>query len=292
MVTARTPRSTGNIVTVRRMLLGAQLRRLREAAGATRGAAAHHLRSSEAKISRLEQGRVPLRQRDVEALLNFYGVTGDAEQASFLSMVHDADQQGWWQSNSDYLPDWFQPYPGLEESASLIRSYEVHYIPTFLQTEDYARAQITQNGRGKSRGVIEDRVAMRMNRQRVLARPDGPRLWVVLDEIALRRPVGSAKIMRSQIRYLIDLMNTPTLTLQIMPYDLGGHAAEGGQFSILRFPEAVLPDVVYLEFFGGGTYLDQRGDVDHYMQAWDRLCIDSTAPSHAVDVLTKIMTLF
>lgn len=284
--------SVRNVVTVRRMLLGAQLRRLREAAGATRAAAAHHIRSSEAKIGRLEQGRDRLRQRDAEDLLKFYGVTREAERASFLAMVRDADQQGWWQSNSDYLPDWFQPYPGLEESAYLIRSYEVHHIPTFLQTEDYARVQITQNGGGVSRRVIEERVAMRMNRQRVLARPDGPRLWVVLDEIALRRPVGSAKIMKSQLGHLADLMSTPTLTLQVMPYGIGGHMAEGGPFSILRFPEAVLPDVVYLEFFGGGTYLDQRGDVDRYTQAWDQLCIDSTTPSHTVDVLRKLMTLF
>jgi hypothetical protein len=127
-----------------------------------------------------------------------------------------------------------------------------------------------------------------MSRQKALTREDAPRLWVVIDEAALRRPIGGAKIMKAQVEHLIELMATPSLTLQVMPFDFGGHAAEGGAFSILRFPEPDVPDVVYVEVLGGANYLDKREDVDRYMEAMDRLCVDSTTPARTADVLRKI----
>ncbi|MDT3439592.1 MULTISPECIES: helix-turn-helix transcriptional regulator [unclassified Pseudofrankia] len=280
------PAGTGP--TVRRILLGSQLRRLREAKGVTREEAGYHIRGSESKISRLELGRVSFKERDVEDLLTLYGVTDETERAPFLAMVREANQQGWWQSFSEVLPNWFQPYIGLEESASLIRTYELQFIPGLLQTEDYARAVITQGNRGVPRDVIDSRVNVRMNRQKVLTRDNAPRLWVVIDEAALRRPIGGTKTMKAQIEHLLDLMSQPSLTLQVMPFDFGGHAAEGGAFSILRFPEADIPDVVYIEVLGGANYLDKREDVDRYMEAMDRLCVDSTTPARTADVLRKI----
>ncbi|MBL7497734.1 helix-turn-helix domain-containing protein [Frankia sp. CNm7] len=278
----------GNGPTVRRILLGSQLRRLREAKGVTREQAGYHIRGSESKISRLELGRVSFKERDVEDLLTLYGVTDEVERAPFLALVREANQQGWWQSYSDVLPNWFQPYIGLEESATLIRSYELQFIPGLLQTEDYARAVITQGNRGVAKDVIEARVAVRMNRQKVLTRENAPRLWVVIDEAALRRPIGGAKTMKAQLEHLVELMSTPSLTLQVMPFDFGGHSAEGGAFSILRFPESDIPDVVYIEVLGGAHYLDRREDVDRYMEAMDRLCVDSTTPARTADVLRKI----
>lgn len=274
--------------TVRRILLGSQLRRLREAKGVSREEAGYSIRGSESKISRLELGRVSFKERDVEDLLTLYGVTEEAERAPFMALVREANQQGWWQSFSEVLPNWFQPYIGLEESATLIRTYELQFIPGLLQTEDYARAIITQGNRGVSRDTIEARVNVRMNRQKVLDREDAPRLWVVVDEAALRRPIGGVKTMKAQIEHLIDLMSTPSLTLQVMPFDFGGHAAEGGAFSILRFPEPDIPDVVYIEVLGGANYLDKREDVDRYMEAMDRLAVDSTTPARTADVLKRI----
>jgi transcriptional regulator with XRE-family HTH domain len=283
-----TPSPGGGGPTVRRIMLGSQLRRLREAKGVTREEAGYYIRGSESKISRLELGRVSFKERDVEDLLTLYGVTDEAERAPFLAMVREANQQGWWQSFSEVLPNWFQPYIGLEESASLIRSYELQFIPGLLQTEDYARAVISQGSRGIARDVIDARVNVRMSRQKVLTRENAPRLWVVIDEAALRRPIGGSKIMKAQIEHLIELMGTPSLTLQVMPFDFGGHAAEGGAFSILRFPDSDVPDVVYIEVLGGANYLDKREDVDRYMEAMDRLCVDSTTPARTADVLRKI----
>ncbi len=136
--------------------------------------------------------------------------------------------------------------------------------------------------------IIEARVNVRMNRQKVLSRENAPRLWVVIDEAALRRPIGGVKTMKAQIEHLIDLMTMPSLTLQVMPFDFGGHAAEGGAFSILRFPEPDIPDVVYIEVLGGANYLDKREEVDRYMEAMDRLAVDSTTPARTADVLKKI----
>jgi transcriptional regulator with XRE-family HTH domain len=274
--------------TVRRILLGSLLRRLREEKDISREAAGYHIRASESKISRLELGRVSFKERDVEDLLTFYGVTDEAQRAAVMELVREANKPGWWQPYSDVLPQWFHSYIGLEESASLIRTYELQFVPGLLQTEDYARAVISQGNRGMSREDIERRVNVRMNRQRLLRRPNPPRLWVVIDEAALRRPIGGPKIMRAQIEHLLELMNQPWLTLQLMPFDFGGHAADGGAFSILRFPERDMSDVVYLEQLTGAAYLDKREEVDRYMEAMDRLCVDSLTPARTAEVLRKI----
>ncbi len=136
---------------------------------------------------------------------------------------------------------------------------------------------------------IERRISVRMNRQKLLARPSHPRLWVVIDEAALRRPLGGPAVMRAQLEHLIKLASQPNLSLQIMPFRFGGHAAEGGAFSILRFPEADLPDIVYIEQLAGAVYLDKREDVDRYMEAMDRLCVDSVPPAASIEALNKII---
>ena len=275
--------------TVRRILLGSQLRRLREQKGISREDAGYHIRASESKISRMELGRVSFKERDVADLLTLYGVTDEAERAPLLAMVRDANQPGWWHSFSDVLPNWFQPFIGLEEAASLIRTYELQFIPGLLQTEDYARAVISQGNLGASSDLIERRVSVRMSRQKVLSRPNPPRLWVVIDEAALRRPIGGTKVMRAQLEHLINVSQQPHLTLQIMPFAFGAHAAEGGAFSILRFPESDLPDVVYLEQLTGAAYLDKREEVDVYMEAMNRLTVDSPPPSATPDLLSRII---
>ncbi|WP_043604171.1 DUF5753 domain-containing protein [Candidatus Protofrankia datiscae] len=218
-----------------------------------------------------------------------YGVTNEAEREPLLSLARNANRPSWWQNYSDVLPNWFQPYIGLEESATLIRSYEVQFVPGLLQTEDYARAVIAQGGRGSPRDDVERRVNVRMQRQRILARPDPPRLWMVLDEAALRRSIGGAKVMRAQLEHLIALAEQPNITLQVMPFAFGGHIAEGGAFSILQFPEADLPYVVYLEQLAGAAYLDKLDDVDRYLAAMNRLCVDSVSPERAASTINKII---
>ncbi|WP_250282975.1 MULTISPECIES: helix-turn-helix domain-containing protein [unclassified Frankia] len=280
---------SGGGPTVRRILLGSLLRRLREEKGISREEAGYSIRGSESKISRLELGRVSFKERDVADLLTLYDVTDDAERAPLMELVREANTPGWWQNFTDVLPSWFQSYLGLEEAATLIRTYEVQFIPGLLQTEDYARAVITLGNSGARPQDIERRISVRMNRQKLLARPSHPRLWVVIDEAALRRPLGGPAVMRAQLEHLIELASRPNLSLQIMPFRFGGHAAEGGAFSILRFPEADLPDIVYIEQLAGAVYLDKREDVDRYMEAMDRLCVDSVPPAASIEVLNRII---
>jgi transcriptional regulator with XRE-family HTH domain len=274
--------------TVTRMLLGVQLRRLREAAGITREAAGYAIRGSNSKISRMELGRVGFKERDIDDLLTLYHVTDQEMREQLLALARRANEPGWWHHYHDLLPGWFQPYLGLEAAASLIRSYEVQFVPGLLQTEAYARAVIVLGFPEASGPDLERRVNLRMARQRILTRPDSPRFWAVVDEAALRRPIGGAPVMRRQIDALIQATQQPTVRLQVIPFDVGGHTAAGGAFTILRFPDQDLPDVVYLEQLTSALYLDKREDVDQYAAAISRLSIDAASPAATVDFLHEL----
>jgi transcriptional regulator with XRE-family HTH domain len=274
---------------VRRILLGSQLRRLREAKGITREDAGYPIRASESKISRMELGRVSFKERDVTDLLSLYGVDDETERAALVTLVREANQSGWWHSFSDAMPNWFQTYVGLEEAAALIRTYQVQFIPGLLQTEDYARAIVLLNRPHMETSELERRINLRMRRQKLVADGDGPRLWAVVDEAALRRPVGGPAVMKAQIQRLIDAADMPNVVVQVMPFRFGGHAAESGAFTILRFPEQDLPDVVYLEQLTSALYLDKRDDVDQYVQVMERLSVDSLTPESSVELLSSLL---
>jgi len=262
---------------------------LREAKGISREEAGHLIRGSESKISRMELGRVSFKERDVADLLTLYGVEDEEARASVMELVLKANEPGWWHRYNDLLPSWFQAYVGLEEAASRIRTYEVQFIPGLLQTKEYARAVITAGAAGLSSHEISRRVDLRMERQRVLEREGGPFFWAVIDEAALRRPIGGVDVMRSQLEHLLEVMRQPNITIQVMPFAFGGHSAEGGAFSILRFQDPELPDVVYVEQLASALYLDKREDVDRYSEVMERLCAVSTTPEETVEILTKIM---
>jgi Domain of unknown function (DUF5753)/Helix-turn-helix domain len=280
--------STGG-PTVLRILLGAQLRRLREAKAISRQDAGYLIRASESKISRMELGRVSFKERDVADLLSLYGITRQDERAALLALARQANTPGWWQRYGDILPSWFQTYLGLEEAATLIRTYEVQFVPGLLQTEDYARAVIAHGNPGAPTAEIERRVSLRMKRQQLLTRSDAPQFWAVVDEAALRRPMGSPTVMAAQLEHLIKASELPNVTLQVLPFHVGAHAAEAGAFTILRFPERDLPDVVYTEQLTGALYLDKRDDVDAYMAAVDRLSVESAPPRATVEIISKLL---
>jgi len=274
---------------VRRILLGSQLRRLREAKGITREDAGYTIRASESKISRMELGRVSFKERDVTDLLSLYGVEDETERGALLTLVREANQAGWWHSFSDAMPNWFQTYVGLEEASALIRLYEVQFVPGLLQTEDYMRSLMTLNRPNLDRSEVDRRINVRMHRQKLIEDAEGPRLWAIVDEAALRRPVGGPTVMRAQIQRLIEAADMPNVILQVMPFRFGGHAAESGAFTILRFPEQDLPDVVYLEQLTSALYLDKRDDVDQYLQVMERLSVDSQTPGHSVELLSELL---
>ncbi|MGH4020035.1 MAG: helix-turn-helix domain-containing protein, partial [Pseudonocardiaceae bacterium] len=238
------------------MALGAQLRRLREASGITREAAGYAIRASHAKISRLELGRVGFKERDVADLLALYGITDDQEQQTFLTLAMQANAPGWWHKYGDVLPDWFERCVGLEQAASIIRTYEAQFVPGLLQTEGYARATVQLGHLRGSAEEIERRTKLRIARQKFLTQPGAPSLWAVVDEAALRRPLGSRDLMRLQLNHLIQMAELPNITLQVMSFGFGGHAAAGGPFTILRFSEPDLPDIVYLEQLTSSLYLE------------------------------------
>jgi len=270
--------------TVRRILLGTQLRRLRESRGITAQEAARAIRGSESKISRIELGRNAIREIDVLDLLTYYGV-GAVEREQLLSLAEQANRPGWWHRYNDILPDWFQSYVGMEEAATSIRVYEPQFVPGLLQTQQYTAAVLAVCD--IPIGEAERHVILRKERQRRFT--EGRlKLWAVIEETALRRPVGSRQILRDQLRYLLSLTTKPNLTLQIIPYGTGGHAVPSG-FTILRFAEADLPDMAYLEHLTSALYFDKKSDVDRYLLNMERLTIVSAKPSETPHILTTII---
>ena len=275
--------------TVRRMLVGARLRRLRTELGLTREEAAQAIRASEWKIHRLENGQVGFKDRDIIDLLARYQVTDPAEVAEFLTLAREANTPGWWQHYGDVLPSWFRTYVDLEQAATLIRSYEGQFVPGLLQTDDYMRAVVHGAHLEESGDEVGRRVRLRMARQILLTREDPPRLWAVVDEAALRRPVGGREVMRGQLERLIEATKLPNVTLQILPFASGAHAAMGSAFSILRFADREIPDIVYLEHLTNAVYLDRRNEVEKYLDAMELLCVDSEPPAKTVELLERIL---
>jgi hypothetical protein len=270
------------------MLVGAQLRRLRTDMGLNREEAAKAIRASEWKIHRLENGQVGFKERDIVDLLALYGVTDPAEIAAFLVLTREANAPGWWQHYGDVLPPWFRTYVDLESAATLIRTYEGQFVPGLLQTDDYIRA-LVHGTHPESAEEVGRRVRLRMARQTLLTREHPPRLWAVVDEAALRRPVGGREVMRGQLERLIDATKLPNVTLQILPFGAGAHSAMVGAFSILRFAGQQLPDIVYLEHLTSALYLDKRDEVERYLDVMELLCIDSEPPAKTVELLAKIL---
>ncbi|GAA4954420.1 transcriptional regulator with XRE-family HTH domain [Nonomuraea thailandensis] len=274
--------------TVLRILLGTQLRRLRTEKGISREDAGYSIRASHAKISRLELGQVSFKQRDVADLLTLYGVTDPKEREPLLALAKQANAPGWWHKYGDLLPAWFEVYIGLEGAAAGIRTYENQFVPGLLQTPAYARAVIELAHEKAAESELERRVALRMTRQKRLE--SGLTLWAVIDEAVVRRTLGSPEIMREQIAHLLEITSGRNVTVQIMPFDRGGHAAAGGPFSILRFPERELPDVVYMEQLTSALYLDKPADSDHYMEVMDRLSIQAEEPKTTRRFLERLLS--
>jgi transcriptional regulator with XRE-family HTH domain len=271
---------------VLRILLGIQLRRLREGRGITAHEAALAIRGSESKISRIELGRNAVREIDVADLLTLYGVTDPDEREQLLTLASQANRPGWWYRYNDILPGWFQPYIGLEEAAESIREYEPHFIPGLLQTEEYASAVLALGD--FPHDEADRHVILRKERQRRFAAGE-LRLWVILDEEALRRPVAGRGVMVEQLEYLLKSTGRRNLTLQVTPREAAGHAAPSG-FSILRFADQEMPDIVYVEQLTSALYLDKRPDVDRYLLAMERLSLLSADPRSSEDLIRHVLT--
>ncbi|OLT10703.1 transcriptional regulator [Pseudonocardia sp. CNS-139] len=274
--------------TVLRIVIGTQLRRWREANGISREAAGDVIRASHAKISRLELGRVGFKVRDIVDLLDLYGINDESERAEFLQLVEQANARGWWHQHAPVLPAWFEMYLGLEQSARVIRTYQVQFVPGLLQTEDYARNVILVGHQAESADEIDRRVNLRMTRQKMLHEPGAPQLWAVIDEAALSRPFGAPHVMKAQLEHLLEMSELPNVTVQVLPFRLGSHAAAGGPFTILRFAEPDLPDIVYLEQLNSAVYLDKRNEVEDYLAVMERVSVQAETPARSTAILKRL----
>ncbi|MEU8749067.1 helix-turn-helix domain-containing protein [Streptomyces chartreusis] len=264
--------------TVGQVVLGKRLQELREASGLGREEAARALRVTAATVRRMETAEVALKIPYVQVLLETYGVPEDEAEA-FVSLAEEANQPGWWQRYHDVLPDWFSLYVSLEGAARIVRSYEPHFVPGLLQTEEYARAVLEAGTIGQTGPeTIERHVSLRMERQRLLERQDPPHLWVIMDETVLLRPVSGGEVMRDQLDKLLEFAERDRVTLQIAEFVSGPHPGTYAPFTLFRFAEPELPDMVYTEYLSGALYLDSRKEVAAHLEVLDHM---STAAASA-----------
>jgi hypothetical protein len=276
--------------TVPRMILGNQLHRYREAAGISPDRAGYEIRASRSKISRMENGKVGFKERDVADLLDLYGITDEETRASLLTLARQANAPGWWSKyGGDIMTDWFEEYLGLEAAASVIRAFELQFVHGLFQTEAYARAVTLLGNTSAPAEEIDRRVSLRLKRQDLLAGPHPPQVWTVIDEGALRRPVGGRAVMRGQLNRLIEVAGLRQVTIQVVPFSRGGHAAAGGSFTVLRFGDQDVPDVVYIEQLTSALYLDKREDVDHYLEVMNHLSTEALTPARTAQFLAEII---
>nr|WP_240436806.1 helix-turn-helix transcriptional regulator [Streptomyces sporangiiformans] len=280
-------RSGGSAPTVLRMVLGKRLRHLREKAGVSFEDAARAIEVTPLTVRRIEKAEVGLRIPYVRELLHTYGVPA-AEVDDFLSLAREANQPGWWYKYRDVLPDWFSAYVSLESEASVIRLYEPHYVPGLLQTHDYAAALMRVGFPNETKEDIDRRVALRLKRQDLLAKPESPAIWAVLEETVLRRPVGGAEVMRAQIDRLNEALDLPKVRIQIIRLGTGAHPGAFGPFHYFRFGFSELPDVVYTESLAGAVYVDQPVDVVTYLEVLDRMSVQAEPVARTRAILGEL----
>ena len=272
--------------TVGQVVLGRRLQELREAAGLKREEAAQVLRVAPATVRRMEMAEVSLKIPYVQVLLETYGVS-EEETEAFIALAEEANRPGWWQRFHDVLPEWFSLYVSLEGAARIIRSYEPHFVPGLLQTEEDARAVLEAGTIGQAGAeTIERHVSLRMARQRLLERENPPHLWVIMDETVLRRPVSiRGEVMAEQLDKLLEFAERDRVTLQIAEFAEGPHPGTYAPFSLFRFAEPELPDMVFTEYLTGALYLDSRKEVGTHLEVLDHMSARSASAERTLKLL-------
>lgn len=273
--------------TVRRRRLAAELRRLRKESGKTREQVAEFVGCSPVTITRIESAQSAPRLADTARMLECYGVTG-ARREVLMTLCGEARKRGWWHQYSGAIPAWFEVYVGIEGEVSEIRSYQPEAIDGRLQTEGYIRALMLADVDVPSGEELERRIAVRMKRQEQLTGEDAPKMWIVLNEAALRRHVGGRATMHEQLACLIEVSRSNKVVLQVLTYAAGAHPAMDGAFEILRFPEAADPDVVYLQYRRGSIYLEDSSDVEAYAELFDHLRARALGPDESRALIARL----
>jgi len=269
--------------TVPQRRLARMLRRLREDAGFTIEDVAAQLDLSPSTLSRIETAQVRVRTNDLRRLLEIYKVTS-AQGEQLLELARERRQQPWWNKYKDF--PWVA-LPSLERGTASILQYSVHLVPGLLQTEAYAR-EVLKAIPPVAGLDIERRVEFRMKRQELLTDDQAPRLWVVLDEAVLQRPVGGQQVMNEQLQRLIDAAALPNVTIQVLPFSVGVHAGMDGEFTILSYADPADPDVVYLETTAG-QHFDESADVTRqYNSIFDDLRAAALNPAESIRTLANV----
>lgn len=263
--------------------LGNELRRLREQAGLTGKQVETAIEYSRSMLSRVETGNRLIREVDVLALLKLYGLTDEAKRERLVQLCEATKRRDWFTEYEDIFSDSFRDYLALEPEAHLIRSYQPQFVSGLLQTEAYCRALISADP--DDRDSIDRRTGIRMERQRILYREDPPQYETIIDESALRRPIGDPTILRGQLRHLVEMTDRPNVVIQLLPYESTVFA--GGPFSILRLPEPGSLDAVYLENLVASTFLDEADDIRAYGVVFERLQESGLGPQASVERIAR-----
>ncbi|HEY3733599.1 MAG TPA: helix-turn-helix transcriptional regulator [Streptosporangiaceae bacterium] len=263
--------------TLRQRELGTRLRNLRNALGLTVEDVGEKLLCSPTKISRMETGARRPSLRDVRDLCNLYGV-GEVATVEFMNLAREAREQGWWMQYDDLN---LTPYIGLEEVAASISSFSMFHVPALLQTEEYARAIITGIAPKMDAAIHKQRVEARLKRQQILQRPSPPRYRVLIDEAVLHRPVGGSAVMGAQLDKILGYERAGLVTVQVIPFDVGAHAAQDSNFVLLEFDASLAP-VVFVEGLIKQQYHERKVDVDRYQEAIEYLRDAALRPRESV----------
>ncbi|MCC8478095.1 helix-turn-helix domain-containing protein [Streptomyces globisporus] len=255
--------------TTRRRQLGADLRRLRERKGLTLEEAGALVGISKATLSRYERKEGAVKWPAVDALCREYGTTDD-ERSSLVELAKGARVQGWWRSLADPIPESMNLMLTLEDEVVSEDHYACMYVPGLLQTRAYAEAVHRASEMRCSDQEISHMVDIRVKRQELLERPEPPHIWAVIDEAVIRRVVGGRETMRAQLRHLLEQARRPHVTVQILPFETGAHAAAVGSFVVLGGPTPEL-DVVYVDIIGGGLFMEKPQELSRYKLAFNYL---------------------
>jgi transcriptional regulator with XRE-family HTH domain len=274
--------------TIRQRELGLRLRKLRTGLGLTVEDVAEKLMCSTAKISRMETGaRKPI-LRDVRDLCTLYNVD-EPVAAELMKLTREAREQGWWAQYEDLN---LSPYIGLEQDASSITAYSMYYMHALVQTEDYARAIIRAIAPKMEPAILEQRVMARLRRQELLDRPSPPNYRLLLDEAALRRPVGGPALMAAQIAKILELSAAGKVRMQLIPFAVGAYSVSDISFTLLEFNEPVLPPAVFVEGMLGGQYYERPGDVARYRESIENIRDSALSPRDSEQHLLEMQKTY
>jgi hypothetical protein len=275
--------------TLRRRRLSAELRAFRETAGMTSVEATKRLEWSGGRLTKMERGEwVRPNPRDIKDLLDLYGVTDPRKREDLITMAKEGREKGWWHAYRQMMSEEYTTYVGLEAGAESVSTFD-QVMNGLLQTEDYARALLLDGPAEITAEQVDKRIDVRARRQELLTREDNPlRLWAVMDEAALRRQVGGRDVLRAQLQHVLNLAELARVTVQVIPFSAGAHAAVTGAFSILGFPEREDPDAVYVETPAGELFVEDLEEVGRFQIAFQRLQATALRPGDSLDLMVAV----